>query len=84
MIEWYKDQKSVIEFAEFLVESDQVITAKELLEYFEHPENYTEVWKLYQEEMIGILPASLNTGPVCKLRQVPVLVALVHPSAQCA
>lgn len=83
MTEWYKNPKTVMEFAEFLVESDQMTTAEELLDYFEHPEKYVEVWRLYQEEIVGISPVSLNTGPVCKPRQVPILVALVEPSAQC-
>lgn len=83
MIEWYKDPKIVMEFAEFLVESDQIKTAGELLEYFRHPDKYTEVWRLYQEEIRGVPPESLETGPVCKFKPVSALVALVNPSSQC-
>lgn len=51
--EWHKDQKKVMELAEFMVETEQMTTAKELLDYFKHPDKYTEVWKLYQEEILG-------------------------------
>ena len=81
--EWYKDQKIVMEFAEFLVESEQIISANELMDYFRHPEKYAEVWELYQEEIRGIPPGSIETGPVCKFKHVPEIVALVSPSSQC-
>lgn len=50
---WYEDLKNVFELAEFVVESEQIDSAKELLEYFRHPEKYTEVWNLYQTEIHG-------------------------------
>lgn len=83
MIEWNKDPKIVMEFAEFLVESEQITTPNELLEYFRHPDKYTEVWRLYQEEIRGVPPGSLEIGPACKFKPVSALVALVSPSSQC-
>lgn len=77
---WYEDRKSLVELAEFLVESDQIVTAKELLEYFKHPERYNEVWYTYQEEVMGRIH---KDGTFCKFRDVPRLVALVKPSSQC-
>lgn len=71
--EWYKELKNVFELAEFMVESDQIITAKELLEYFRHPERYTEVWNLYQTEIHG------KTGshrPNSDRAPLPVMLAL--------
>lgn len=74
---WYEDPKNVIELAEFIVESEQIETAKELLDYFKHPEKYSEVWKLYQEEIIGKHPSRgvriSNTN-----RVLPVIMALTE------
>ncbi len=78
-MKWYEDKKNLIELAEFLVESDELTTAKELLEYFKHPQKYTEVWQTYQEEVMG----KPSIGPFCKFKDVPRLVALIHPSSQC-
>lgn len=50
---WYEDEKKVIELAEFLVRSVEIETADELLEYFKHPDRYTEVWKIYEKDMLG-------------------------------
>ncbi len=77
---WYDDKKNLMELAEFLVESDELTTARELFEYFKHPEKYTEVWKTYQEEVMG----KSYKSPICIFREVPRLVAIVNPSAQCA
>lgn len=82
MIHWYENRKNVIELAEFLVESEELTTIKELLDYFKHPEKYTEVWETYQEEVMG-KPHRSNPNQICKFRSVPALVALVHPSSQC-
>ncbi len=82
MKHWYENKKNIIELAEFLVESKEFTTTKELLDYFKHPENFTEVWNTYQEEVLGKLHQS-DIGPFCKYKEVPRLVALVHPSAQC-
>jgi hypothetical protein len=79
--EWYEDKDNLLELAEFLIESGQLETDDEILDYFEHPEKYTEVWKLYQKEIAGD-----KTGievPECKFRYVPDIVALIKPSAQC-
>lgn len=82
MVHWYDNRDNLIELAEFLVESDELTTAKELLDYFKHPEKYTDVWETYQEEIIG-KPHSSNPGTMCIYKIVPPLVALVQPSSQC-
>lgn len=79
MTHWYENKKNIIELAELIVESGQIESARDLLEYFKHPERYTEVWNLYQEEILGKPRPDLT----CKLRKVPDIVALVHPSSQC-
>ncbi len=71
--EWYLDIKNVLELAEFMVESDQMATAKELLEYFKHPEKYTEVWHLYQSEIHGKTSASHRHSDKIP---IPVMLAL--------
>ncbi len=53
MVYWYEDEKNVIELAEFLVQSDEIISTEELLEYFKHPERYTGVWNIYEKEILG-------------------------------
>jgi hypothetical protein len=50
---WYEDEKKVIELAEFLVRSVEIENVDELLEYFKHPDKYTEVWNIYEKEMLG-------------------------------
>ena len=79
MVHWYEDKKNVIELAEFLVESEELTTAKELIDYFKNPEKYTEVWNTYQEEVEG----KIHSSNMCIYKRVPSLVALVQPSAQC-
>lgn len=80
MTHWYEDKNNLIELGEFLVESEEIITAKDMLEYFKNPEKYTDVWKTYQEEVLGKPP---NPGSMCIYKHVPTLVSLVHPSSQC-
>lgn len=77
MHEWYKDQKNLIELAEFMVESEQVVTAKELLEYFKYPEKYTEVWNLYREEILG-KPLDIHTSNTNLRAPLPVMLALAN------
>lgn len=47
---WFENKDKLIEFAEFLVESEELNTAKELLYYFKHPYIYAESYALYQRE----------------------------------
>lgn len=75
--EWYKDEKKVIELAEFMVDVDQITTADELLEYIKYPDRYTEVWELYQEEILGKYPSILNNNDRTVL---PVMLALANSS----
>ena len=74
--EWYTDIKNVFELAEFMVESDQVTSAKELLEYFRHSEKYTEVWNLYQTEINGVSSRNYKSSPDAK-SPLPVMLALI-------
>lgn len=80
MVHWYEDKKNLIELAEFLVEAEEIRTTKDLLDYFKHPEKYTEVWKTYQEEVLG---KPHSSSGMCVYKHVPALVSLVHPSSQC-
>lgn len=77
MVHWYEDNKNLIELAEFLVEAEEIRTAKDVLDYFKHPEKYSGVWETYQKEVLG------KQHPHGMCTTVPVLVSLVHPSAQC-
>lgn len=72
---WYEDSKNVFELAEFMVESEQIESAKELLEYFKRPEKYTEVWNLYQTEIHGKISESHRSNPDIKT-PFPVMTAL--------
>lgn len=47
---WFEDKDKLIEFAEFLVESEELNTTKELLYYLRHPYMYAEAYALYQRE----------------------------------
>ncbi len=53
MTYWYVDEKNVIELAEFLVQSEEISTTDELLDFFKYPEKYTDVWKIYEEQILG-------------------------------
>lgn len=60
MKNWYEDEKKVIELAEFLVRSVEIESVDELLEYFKHPDRYTEVWNIYEKETFGTVSASTD------------------------
>lgn len=49
---WFEHKEKLIEFAEFLVESGELTTAKELLNYFKYPYIYAESYALYQREKL--------------------------------
>ncbi len=51
--EWYRYETKVIELAEFLVQSEEIASTDELLEYFKDPKRYTEVWDIYDKEILG-------------------------------
>jgi hypothetical protein len=53
MVYWYEDEKKIIELAEFLVQSEEIVSTEELLEYFKHPEKYTGIWNIYEREILG-------------------------------
>lgn len=53
MVNWYEEEKNMIELAEFLVQSKEISTTDELLDFFKHPEKYTEVWNIYEEQILG-------------------------------
>lgn len=73
--EWYVNIRNVFELAEFMVGSDQITSARELLEYFKHPEKYTEVWNLYQIEIHGVSSKSYKPSIDVK-SPIPVMLAL--------
>lgn len=77
MHEWHKDQKNVMELAEFIVESEQIETAKELLDYFKHPDKYTEVWNLYREEILG-KSLDVHKSSISLRAPLPVMLALTN------
>jgi len=68
---WYEDKNKVLELAEFMVDTEEITTARELLDYFKNPSKYTEVWKLYEEE-IGERSKSSNEKP----SSLPIFAAL--------
>lgn len=68
---WYEDKNKVLELAEFMVDAEEMTTARELLDYFKNPIKYNEVWKLYEEE-IGERSKSSNE----KSSSLPVFAAL--------
>lgn len=87
MENWYKNKTNLIELAEFLTDAGEITTAKELLDFFKYPEKYTEVFEIYQEEIIGIPISTTNhTNHQDKRRlkttkdrdaEVPILVTLM-------
>jgi hypothetical protein len=60
MSRWYEDEKKVIELAEFLVQSVEIVDINELLEYFKHPDRYTDVWNIYEKEMLGAISTHME------------------------
>lgn len=58
MPRWYEDEKKVIKLAEFLVQSVEIESVDELLEYFKHPDRYTDVWKIYEKETLDTMSTS--------------------------
>lgn len=69
MLQWYEDEKKVIKLAEFLVQSVEIESVDELLEYFKHPDRYTEVWKIYEKEMTNIILTSSEFSKKGKLHE---------------
>lgn len=53
MPNWYENEKNVIELAEFLVQSEEISTTDDLLDFFKYPYKYTEVWNIYEEQILG-------------------------------
>lgn len=70
---WYENKKNLLELAEFLVESEELTTAKDLLEYFKNPERYNEVWETYQQELLGKTPSRPHN-----IKSIPVMMALAE------
>ena len=60
MLHWYEDEKKVVEFAEFLVQSVEIVDVDELLEYFKHPDRYTDAWNIYKKDILSALPIPLD------------------------
>ena len=84
MKNWYEDEKKVIELAEFLVRTIEIENVDELLEYFKHPDRYTEVWKIYEKDMLGtvsISPELSKKGKSHEQKQHIAQAAEVEPCA---
>lgn len=82
MTNWYRDEKKVIELAEFLVHSEEIVDTDELLEYFKHPERYTDVWNIYEREILGSEPIYfryLKKELPRRPKQVPIIVTSILP-----
>lgn len=60
MLYWYEDEKKVVELAEFLVQSVEIADIDELLEYFKHPDRYTDAWNIYEKDILGTVSKSLE------------------------
>jgi len=65
--EWYRYETKVMELAEFLVQSEEIASTDELLEYFKDPKRYTAVWNIYEKEILGTepLPGHLKIACTC-------------------
>lgn len=84
--EWYNDIDKVVELGEFLVQSEEITSTDELLEYFKHPQRYTEVWNIYEKEILGterIILRPLRKVPSCNLRHVSTDAMSTGSVAQC-
>ena len=81
MTYWYEDEKKVIELAEFLTQSEEISTVDELLDYFKHPEKYTDVWNIYEKEILG-KPVSNGLKKGLRPKQIPMVVSI--ESCACA
>jgi hypothetical protein len=84
MTHWYDDEKKVIELAEFLVQSVEIVDTEELLEYFKHPDRYTEVWNIYEKEMLGTLSISPDLSKKGKLHELKQQLSRVSKEEHCA
>jgi len=67
MVNWYDNEKNIVELAEFLVQSKEISTTDELLDFFKHPEKYTEVWNIYEEQILGKEPIRIGLSKNDKL-----------------
>ena len=84
MVPWYEEEKKVMELAEFLVHSGEIVSTDELLEYFKHPERYTGVWNIYEKEILGAEPLAINNmkkGPLHGSKRVITAITSVEPCA---
>lgn len=81
--EWYRYETKVMELAEFLVQSEEIKSTDELLDYFKHPERYTGVWNIYEKEILGNEPISelFKKGLLHRPKQIPAIIASIDPCA---
>ncbi len=80
--EWYNNPDKVMDLGEFLVQSEEISTTDELLEYFKHPERYTDVWNIYEKEILGvdhISPGLSKKVSSSKSGQSPITIELIKP-----
>ena len=50
---WYKEPANVLELREFLIDSESFVDNEEVHKFLQSPEKYTEIWNLYQKEIVG-------------------------------
>lgn len=84
MINWYEDEKNVMELAEFLVQSTEISTTDELLDFFKYPEKYTDVWNIYAEQILGRTPMRIGlskNGQFLKHKQSPIVKTSIESCA---
>lgn len=84
MVHWYKDEKKVIELAEFLTDSGKITSTDELLEYFKYPEKYTEVWNIYKKEILGAEQTHIGSSKKISSRGTKKILKPVTLVASCA
>ena len=84
MVYWYKDEKKVIELAEFLTDSGKITSIDELLEYFKYPEKYTEVWSIYEKEILGAEQTHIGASKKMLLRDTKKTLKPTILAAPCA
>lgn len=62
---WYDDKSKVLELCFFLVDTDQITTREDLIDYLENPAKYDEVWHIYNRQINGI-----DTLPTIKVSAI--------------
>jgi len=48
---WFHSKRNVLELCVFLVQTEQIITADEIIHFLSKTELYSEVWMLYEKHI---------------------------------